>query len=72
MATGTILTPLPTMARSNPQIVRTRGVNPSMVGRACPFPKSDDLRPIGISMISSMTTKEEGMTFLQIFVLIFP
>ena len=39
---------------------RTRGMNPLMVGRTCPFPESNDLGPVGVSMISSMTTKEEG------------
>ena len=39
---------------------RTRGVNPPMAGRACPFPESDGLRSIGDYMIFSMTTKEGG------------
>ena len=39
---------------------RTRGVNPSMVGRIFPFPKSDNSRSVDDSMISSMTTKEGG------------
>ena len=39
---------------------RTRGVNSSMVGRACPFPKSDDLRSTSDSTISLMTTKKGG------------
>ena len=39
---------------------RTRGVNPSMAGGACPFPKFDDLWSIGDSTISSMTTEEKG------------
>ena len=40
---------------------RTRGVNPPMVGGACPFPKSDDLGSAGDSMISSMTTEKGGV-----------
>ena len=40
---------------------RTRGANPSMAGRTCPFPKFDDLGSASVSMISSMTT-EEGET----------
>jgi len=39
---------------------RTKGANPPMAGGTCPFPKSDDPRSTGISMITSMTTKEEG------------
>ena len=31
-----------------------------MVGKACPFLEFDDLGSTGISMISSMTTEEEG------------
>ena len=39
---------------------RTRGVNPLMAGRVCPFLKSDDPRSVGDSMISSMTTEDGG------------
>ena len=39
---------------------RTRGVNPSMAGRACLFLESDDPESASDSMISSMTTKEGG------------
>ena len=39
---------------------RTKGVNPSMAGRACLFLEFDNPGSAGISMISSMTTKEEG------------
>ena len=35
---------------------RTRGVNPSMAGKTCPFPKSDDPESASDSTISSMTT----------------
>ena len=40
--------------------VRTRGVNPLMAGRVCPFAKSDDPESAGDSMISSMNTEERG------------
>ena len=40
--------------------VRTRGVNPPMVGRVCPFPEFVNLESVGDSMISLMTIKEEG------------
>ena len=39
---------------------RTRGSNPSMAGRTCPFPKSDDPRSTDVSTISSMTAEEES------------
>ena len=35
-------------------------MNPSMAGGACPFPESDDLEFASDSMISLMTTEEEG------------
>ena len=39
---------------------RTRGVNPSMAGRVCPFPEFDDPESVSDSMISLMTTEEVG------------
>ena len=49
--------------------VRTRGVNPLMVGGACLFPESDDLGSASDSMISSMTTEKGGaeVTLLRHF-----
>ena len=40
--------------------VRTRGVNPLMVGEACLFPEFDDPEYAGDSIISLMTTEEGG------------
>ena len=39
---------------------KTRGTNPPMVGRTCPFPKFDDPGSVSVSPISSMTIEEEG------------
>ena len=40
--------------------VRTKGVNSSIVGRVCLFPKSNDSESVGDSMISLMTTEKKG------------
>ena len=60
---GTIAIPSCTDDEVDPTIVdnaRTKGVNPSTVGRVCLFPESDDSKSTGDFMISSMTTKEGG------------
>ena len=58
---GTMVVPSRTGDEAGPTSVgnaRTREVNPSMAGGACPFPKFDDPESVGDSMISSMTTEE--------------
>ena len=60
---GTMAAPSSTDNEAGPVIIgnaRTRGTNPPMAGGTCPFPESDDPRSVGVSTISSMTTKEEG------------
>ena len=60
---GTIAVPSWTDDEAGPTttgIARTREVNPSMAGEACPFPESDDPEFTIDSMISSMTIEEEG------------
>ena len=59
----TVVVPSCTDDEAGPMTVgnaRTREANPLMVGRVCPSPKSYDLESVGVSMISSMTTKKEG------------
>ena len=60
---GTMVVPFKTNDEAGPVIAsntRTIGVNPSMAGRACPFPEFDDPKSAGDSMISLMTTEEGG------------
>ena len=60
---GTMVVPSYIEGEAGPMTVgnaRTRGVNPSMAGGTRPFFESDDLRFMGVSKISSMTTKEGG------------
>ena len=60
---GTMVVPSWTDDEAGPTTAinaRTRGVNPLMVGGACLFPESDDLKSVGDSMISLMTTEEGG------------
>ena len=39
---------------------RTKGVNPLMSSKTCPFLEFDDPESASISTISSMTTEEDG------------